>query len=362
MKTGPPRTTITSTGRASSRTDGAYEIHQLTFGPYDDINAVCVPGERIAFVTNQAYTEMGTRADEYNHARVVTQLATISIGGGDADRKLCSQNLSHTRDAVPHAGRPRRLLALGAPRARQRREAVRDEPGLHADARARGQHGKPFNSLVQVRESNTRNVLVGIATERENTIQAGALVKIDARSAARRDARRRREDDDAYDGPHAGRADATTVRRRSVATARQRCCPTGGCSCRGRTARSTSSNELEPDAARLRHLRLRPRTRAQRARAERREDVGSSTRGPSRRATSRRSSAGRQVTADATVPDDARLDRRQADVALQPARRDGERRSVRRHDHGRRARSRRRRCASSRASRAKRRRASRCSA
>ena len=42
------------------------------------------------------YTEMGTRADEYKHGRVVTQLATITVDGGDADRKLCSQNLSHT--------------------------------------------------------------------------------------------------------------------------------------------------------------------------------------------------------------------------------------------------------------------------
>src|SRR5688572_14865460 len=75
--------------------DGQYQIHQLTFGNYDDINAVWAPGDRIVFVTNQGYTQMGTRADEYNHSRVVTQLATITFGGGDADRKLCSQNLSH---------------------------------------------------------------------------------------------------------------------------------------------------------------------------------------------------------------------------------------------------------------------------
>jgi hypothetical protein len=46
-----------------------------------------------------------------------------------------------------------------------------------------GQHGKPANSLVQVSESNTPNVFYAIATERENTIQAGALVQLDARSA-----------------------------------------------------------------------------------------------------------------------------------------------------------------------------------
>ncbi len=42
------------------------------------------------------YTTMGTRADEYEHGRVVTQLASITVDGGDADRHLFSQNLSHT--------------------------------------------------------------------------------------------------------------------------------------------------------------------------------------------------------------------------------------------------------------------------
>jgi hypothetical protein len=69
---------------------------QRTFGEADDINPIYAPGERIVFVTNEGFTEMGTRADEYNHGRVVTQLATITRDGGDADRKLCSQNLSHT--------------------------------------------------------------------------------------------------------------------------------------------------------------------------------------------------------------------------------------------------------------------------
>jgi len=45
-----------------------------------------------------------------------------------------------------------------------------------------GQHGKPGNSMVQVSESYTPNVFYGIVTNRENTIQAGSLVKLDARS------------------------------------------------------------------------------------------------------------------------------------------------------------------------------------
>ncbi|MGE0324119.1 MAG: hypothetical protein AB7S68_17525, partial [Polyangiaceae bacterium] len=46
--------------------DSGWNIHQLTFGPVDDLNPVWVAGGRIAFITNQPYTEMGTRADEYN--------------------------------------------------------------------------------------------------------------------------------------------------------------------------------------------------------------------------------------------------------------------------------------------------------
>ena len=71
-------------------------IHQKTAGTQDDINPVFMAGGRIAFATNEMYTAMGTRADEYEHARAATQLATISVDGGDADRRLFAQNLSHT--------------------------------------------------------------------------------------------------------------------------------------------------------------------------------------------------------------------------------------------------------------------------
>src|SRR5436189_286513 len=51
-----------------AKLDGT-RVKQLTFGPYDDIRPIYVPGKRIAFATNQMYTEMGTRADEYEHSR-----------------------------------------------------------------------------------------------------------------------------------------------------------------------------------------------------------------------------------------------------------------------------------------------------
>ena len=162
--------------------DGKFAITQLTFGPYDDQNAIFSPGGRIVFTTNQSYTEMGTRADEYNHARAVTQLATITLTGGDADRKLCSQNLSHIVTLFPmHDGR------VGFSRW-EHLENVNDvkvfamNPDCTQIVALSGQHGKPGNSMVQVSESTTNNVFYGIVTNRENTIQAGALVKLDARS------------------------------------------------------------------------------------------------------------------------------------------------------------------------------------
>ena len=162
--------------------EGKFVITQLTFGPYDDQNAIFSPGGRIVFTTNQSYTEMGTRADEYNHARAVTQLATITSTGGDADRKLCSQNLSHIVTLFPmQDGR------VGFSRW-EHLENINDvkvftmNPDCTQIVALSGQHGKPGNSMVQVSESNIPNVFYGIVTNRENTIQAGALVKLDARS------------------------------------------------------------------------------------------------------------------------------------------------------------------------------------
>lgn len=162
--------------------EGKFDITQLTFGPYDDQQAVFAAGNRIVFTTNQDYTEMGRRADEYNHSRAVTQLATMTLEGGDADRKLCSQNLSHTVTLFPmQDGR------IGFSRW-EHLENVNDvklfamNPDCTKMIALGGQHGKPGNSVVQAVESNTANVFYAIVTQRENTIQAGALVRLDARS------------------------------------------------------------------------------------------------------------------------------------------------------------------------------------
>lgn len=157
--------------------DGSGPLKQLTFGEADDAQPVFLAGGRIAFVTNQNYTEMGTRADEYNHARRVTQLGTISEGGGDADRRLCSQNLSH------HTGPFALSNGLIGYSRWEHLGPVNDvklfsmRPDCTQMRALAGQHDKPFNSIVQVRE-HAPGQLLGVATTREGTIQAGALMHV----------------------------------------------------------------------------------------------------------------------------------------------------------------------------------------
>jgi hypothetical protein len=161
--------------------DGKFPINQLTFQPFDDQQAIWAAGDRIVFTTNQAYTDMGTRADEYNHGRVVTQLASVTLTGGDADRKLCSQNLSHTvtlfsmNDGRVGFSRWEHLENVNDVKLMAMNPDCTQMIGLN------GQFGKPGNSLVQFTESQTPYVFYGVVTNRENTIQAGSLVKLDAR-------------------------------------------------------------------------------------------------------------------------------------------------------------------------------------
>ena len=160
---------------------GDHNIRQLTGGDANDITPIFVPGGRIVFATDQMYTVMGTRADEYNHSRGATQLASISVDGGDADRRLASQNLSHTvAPFLRHNGKIgySRWEHLGAVNDVKLFETSQDFTQMTAIA---GQHGKPGNSLVNVREIEP-NVFVAITTSRNRTIHAGSLIKIDARN------------------------------------------------------------------------------------------------------------------------------------------------------------------------------------
>jgi hypothetical protein len=162
---------------------GKYEIHQLTAGSQDDFNPVFLAGQKIGFATNEMYTPMGTRADEYEHSRIVSQLATISVSGGDADRHLFPQSLSHSVSLFSRADGKlgySRWEHLGGT---NDVKLFAGDPGGTNLVAVAGQHGKPSNSLFNVREMEP-NVMIGIATDRERTIHAGALVQIDARNHA----------------------------------------------------------------------------------------------------------------------------------------------------------------------------------
>ena len=202
---------------------------------------------------------MGTRADEYEHSREALQLATISV---DRRRRgsapVRAEPLAHGH-AVPPLRRAHRLLAVGALRSTQRREASRRQPRRHAAvgiARVRrraARPGKPGDALFSVQEISP-NVMVGIVTARDRTIHAGALVQIDARNTPTRPAwtptqyasggdRRPRlpqRRERALHRAHAERPDAAATRRRSAGTASRASCPTGASSSRGPTARSTT--------------------------------------------------------------------------------------------------------------------------
>ena len=162
---------------------GDHAIHQKTAGDQDDINPIYIAGGRIAFATNEMYTEMGTRADEYEHGRVVSQLATISVNGGDADRRLFAQNLSHTVAPFLRADGKvgySRWEHLGPVNDVKIFAANPDGTNMIAVA---GQHTKPVNSLINVREYSP-NQMVAIGTTRNRTIHSGTLLLVDARNHA----------------------------------------------------------------------------------------------------------------------------------------------------------------------------------
>ncbi|MGH7436056.1 MAG: hypothetical protein ACRENE_10320 [Polyangiaceae bacterium] len=169
------------TVQLSPGSDGKYTVHQLTNGPQDDINPIYASGGLVAFVTNENYTAMGRRADEYEHAREALQLATITLASGDASRHFFPQNLSHT--VAPFLRSDGRIgFSQWEHFAMVNDVKIRaaDPDGTQIVAVA-GQHGKPGDALFTVREISP-NVMIGIVTARDRTIHSGALVQIDARN------------------------------------------------------------------------------------------------------------------------------------------------------------------------------------
>ena len=240
---------------ADARRDGTFEIHQKTDGRLRTTSTRSTsPGGHIVFVTNEMYTAMGTRADEYEHARAASRssrrspsTAATPIGTSSrrtfrtpSRRSSVTTGESGTR-SWEHFGDVNDVKIM-------RREPRRNE---HA-RRRRPARASRSNSLFTVKEISP-NVMVGIGTARDRTIHAGALVQIDSRNHDR-SRLHRRELATATTVGHAlprrreravHRCSRPTFRRaatlrRSVVTASRASCRTGGSSSRGRTAPSTT--------------------------------------------------------------------------------------------------------------------------
>jgi Hydrazine synthase alpha subunit middle domain len=169
------------TVQLSPGSDGKFVMHQKTNGAWNDVSPVYMPGGLIAFVTDQSYTQMGTRADEYEHSRSALQLATVSVDAGDGARHLFTQNLSHTvapflrSDGKIGFSQWEHFAAVNDVKVR----AV--NPDGTQEIAVAGQHDKPSNALFSLREMSP-NVMIGVATARDRTIHAGALIQVDARN------------------------------------------------------------------------------------------------------------------------------------------------------------------------------------
>jgi hypothetical protein len=72
--------------------NGKYEVHQLTAGSQDDFNPVFLAGQKIGFATNEMYTPMGTRADEYSCPSSQPSRSPVGTRIGTSSRRA-----SHTR-------------------------------------------------------------------------------------------------------------------------------------------------------------------------------------------------------------------------------------------------------------------------
>jgi hypothetical protein len=154
------------------------EVRQLTFGDWDDLRPIFVPGGHVAFITNQPYTAMGVRRDEYERGEAA-QLAVLSLDGGEPT--LCSHNLSHHADPFllsngqigfsrwEHLG-PRNDVKL-----------FRMNPDCTGVEALAGEFNRPFNSLVQAHEVEP-GIFYAIGTSRNRTIQSGAIFRVDARA------------------------------------------------------------------------------------------------------------------------------------------------------------------------------------
>lgn len=155
-------------------------LRQITFGAQDDVHPIFLPGGRVGYMTNPDFAdERPQHLDEYERGRAI-QLATIGADGSGG--VVCSENLSHSvypflrADGRIGYSRWEHLAGVNDTK------LFAANPDCTQMVALGGQHGKPANSIVQVREV-APNLMVGIATNRDKTIQAGAIVRVNSQRA-----------------------------------------------------------------------------------------------------------------------------------------------------------------------------------
>jgi hypothetical protein len=162
----------------TANVDGTGDIRQLTFGDWDDLRPIFVPGGHVAFITNQPYTAMGVRMDEYERG-AAAQLAVLSLDGGEPT--LCAQNLSHSADPFLLSNGQigfSRWEHLGS---RNDVKLFRMNPDCTGMEALAGEFNRNFNSLVQAHEVEP-GIFYAIGTSRNRTIQSGAIMRVDTRA------------------------------------------------------------------------------------------------------------------------------------------------------------------------------------
>ena len=336
---------LSTSTRRTSREGGdpknPYGIAQLTDGAYDDLTPIWIASGK-----HRVHHEPDVHGDGHPRRRVQPRRAASRRSRpsprpvATRDRQALLAEPVARLQPVPDAERSDRLFALGAPRERQRLEAVRDEPGLHADDRARRPARQQAGQLARAghREQPAKRVHRHRDGPRE-----------DASRPARwsRSTRASTNDDTRHDEERATftvltpsvprDSSASPIGRYRYAAHASGRAPARVLGRRQRERHRTSS--LNP--AGLRHLHLRPEDAHEPARLQRAGDLGA-LRAAGRSA---RGAAVARLGEHVARRDEAahhRLDQRQKDVALLAAPEHGQRRAVRaEHDDGRRAHSRR---------------------
>ncbi len=178
------RTVVFSARRGSDPTYGLYllqlsdgKITQVATNPLNDfVSPIFLPGNRILFMTNERVdTDVKQHEDEYERA-TTSQLGRVNIDGTGLE--LGARNLSHR--SFPSLMSDGRVIFTQWDHLGTTNEAnlMKIDPDMEVLREGFGKEGNgAANSHLKAREISPGRV-VAIATARDRTIQAGAIIDV----------------------------------------------------------------------------------------------------------------------------------------------------------------------------------------